>query len=225
MAHYRYMLDHKKVQYFYDENRYYTATIQDNGIVEYHITSPDDYTDEQKGTVELLWDTFGGSINSKGYKVLDPHIRAIYGDSITPQRAEQIYQRLEEKGFAANNVVLGAGSFSFTCLEENGKFYPFTRDTFGVAIKCTYGQLKDGTEIQIFKNPKTDTGHFKKSQKGLCYVYRNEDGMICYQDEYTSETIPIEGNILDTVFKNGRMVKEYTLNEIRNILHKETGGF
>ncbi len=38
---------------------------------------------EEKGSVEVLWDIFGGTINDKGYKVLDPHVGLIYGDSIT----------------------------------------------------------------------------------------------------------------------------------------------
>lgn len=182
-------------------------------------------TPEMKGTVELLWDTFGGTINSKGYKVLNPHIKAIYGDSITPQRAEEIYKRLEVKGFAANNVVLGVGSFSFMCLEEDGGFKPYTRDTYGVAVKATYGEINH-KPLMIFKNPKTDTGHFKKSQKGICKVYADEKtNEITYKDGFTPYTLTNTPNLLQTVFKNGEMVKEYTLKEIRDRLHAETGGF
>lgn len=68
-----------------------------------------DWTSEDKGVIELLWDIFGGTINDQGYKVLDPHIGAIYGDSITPERQVQIYERLAAKGFAATNIVLGIG--------------------------------------------------------------------------------------------------------------------
>ena len=99
-------------------------------------------TSEDKGTVWCLWDIFGGTINSKGYKVLDPHIKAIYGDSITPQRCTRIYQRLVNNRFAINNVSLGVGSFSFMCLEEDGCFNPYTRDTFGIAVKATYAEMQ-----------------------------------------------------------------------------------
>ena len=64
---------------------------------------------EVKGVIELLWDIFGGTVNEQGYKVLDSHIGAIYGDSITLERQVEIYRRLAEKGFAATNVVLGVG--------------------------------------------------------------------------------------------------------------------
>ena len=64
---------------------------------------------ECKGVIELLWDIFGGTINEQGFKVLDPHIGAIYGDSITIERQVQIYERLAAKGFASTNIVLGVG--------------------------------------------------------------------------------------------------------------------
>lgn len=64
---------------------------------------------EYFGVIELLWDIFGGTVNEQGYKVLDPHIGAIYGDSITLERAEEICERLMAKGFASTNIVLGIG--------------------------------------------------------------------------------------------------------------------
>lgn len=172
-------------------------------------------------TVFRLWETFGGTVNSKGYKVLDPHLKVIYGDSITPQRAEHIYQTLVEKGFACNNVSLGVGSFSMQCLEEGEKLNPYTRDTFGVAIKATYCEV-EGRPIQIFKAPKTDSGNFKKSQKGMCAVFLDEKGEITYQDGYDSTTIEAvaDKNMLRTVFKDGQMVNEQSLQEIRQLLHE-----
>lgn len=198
------------------DDEYYYVSIENNGFsLESFQPSP-----EEKGTVECLWDEFGGSINSKGYKTLDSHIKAIYGDSITQKRAEEIYRRLEKKGFAASNVVLGVGSFSFMCKESNdSSLQPYTRDTYGIAVKATYGELRDGTSIQIFKNPKTDTGNFKKSQKGMCYVVAGADG-ITYQDGYTSSSLPSTGNLLETVFKDGKMIREYSLQEIRQRLHE-----
>ena len=183
-------------------------------------------------TVFKLWEQFGGTVNSKGYKVLDPHVKAIYGDSITIQRCEEIYGILMKAGFACSNVALGVGSFSMHCIEEEDEISvtapdgqkikgmatvlkPFTRDTFSSCIKACYAEI-DGEEFPIFKNPKE--GGFKKSQKGLCYVYRDESGGLTYKDEYTASTIP-EGNLLQTVFKDGKLIKDYTLAEIRNILN------
>jgi nicotinamide phosphoribosyltransferase len=89
-------------------------------------------TSEAKGVIELLWETFGGTVNSKGYKVLDPHIGAIYGDSITLDMAKGICRRLERKGFASSNIVFGVGSFTY---QYN------TRDTYGFAMKATYAEV------------------------------------------------------------------------------------
>ena len=167
-------------------------------------------------TVFKLWNIFGGTVNSKGYKVLDPHVKAIYGDSITVQRCERIYEILAEKGFACSNVALGVGSFSFQCIEEDGVLKPFTRDTFSSCIKATYCEI-DGRPYPIFKNPKD--GGFKKSQKGCCVVYR-ENGVLKYRDEYNwSEAVADERNLLVTVFKDGVLVKEQTLQEIRQVLN------
>lgn len=172
-------------------------------------------------TVAKLWDIFGGSVNSKGYRVLDPHIKVIYGDSITPQRAESIYEILIENGFACNNVLLGVGSFSMQCLAQNDELVPYTRDTFGIAIKATYCEVK-GRPVQIFKDPKTDRDRFKKSQRGLCVVYREADGKLACQDGF--DTLTIRGfkgeNLLKPVFRNGEMVREQTLREIRERLHE-----
>lgn len=173
-------------------------------------------------TVFHLWETFGGSVNSKGYKVLNPHIKAIYGDSITPQRAEKIYQTLVENGFACNNVSLGVGSFSMQCLEQGEEQKPFTRDTFGIAVKATYAEMQD-KPLMIFKNPKTDDGHFKKSQRGLCRVFKDAQGRITYEDGLDKYTFPQEKeNLLQSVFKDGKMTKEFTLQEVRTILHGGT---
>jgi nicotinamide phosphoribosyltransferase len=113
-------------------------------------------TPAQKGAIQLLWDTFGGTINEKGFKVLDSHIGLIYGDSITLERAKRIFERLEENGFASSNVVLGVGSYTY---QHN------TRDTFGFAMKAT-GAIVNGEERALFKDPITDDGT-KRSFKGF----------------------------------------------------------
>lgn len=170
-------------------------------------------------TVFKLWEEFGGTVNSKGYKVLDPHVKAIYGDSITVQRCEEIYRILMKNGFACSNVALGVGSFSFQCIEEDRVLKPFTRDTFSSCIKATYCEI-NGKPFPIFKNPKD--GGFKKSQKGCCRVYTRCDGSIYYEDELTWEQAiksGKHGNMLIPVFKDGELLKEQSLKEIRDRLH------
>ena len=192
-----------------DGEGYYTDTVDE---VEIHKT---EITPEMKGTVELLWNIFGGYINDKNYKVLNEHIGAIYGDAITYERAGEIYKRLKDKGFAVNNVTLGIGSYTYQCV---------TRDSLGQALKAT-NAIIDGVETQIYKDPKTDKSagnNFKKSQKGMCYVYCDENGDVAYKDELTIEDMNTEkyaDNMLEVVFKDGEMIKECSLSEVRNRLH------
>lgn len=131
-------------------------------------------TPQEKGSVEVLWEIFGGTVNSKGYKVLDSHVGLIYGDSITLERANEILRRLAAKGFASSCVVFGVGSYTY---QYN------TRDTFGFAMKATWGAV-NGTGRMIFKEPKTDSG-LKRSARGLLKVVRNEQGELCLFDEQT----------------------------------------
>jgi nicotinamide phosphoribosyltransferase len=167
------------------------------------------FTCEDKGVIELLWDIFGGTVSSTGYKVLDSHIGAIYGDSINYDRASRIFQRLADKGFASTNVVLGIGSYSLQHV---------TRDTHGSAQKATYIEILQGDKpvgIEIFKDPITDGGT-KKSAKGLLQVYE-EDGVIKLKDQCTWEE---EGKgLLQVIFEDGKFYNETTLTRIREKLN------
>ena len=200
-----------------EEDKFYTKT--KDSYVDYV------YEPKHKGVIELLWDIFGGTTNEQGYKVLNPHIGAIYGDSITLERADEICRRLENKGFATTNVVFGIGSFT----------YQFnTRDTFGFAMKATYVEknvevlegttpenLKWATEVQgfeIFKDPITDSG-MKKSAKGLLKVIKNTEGELVVKDSITWEELKEEDNLLVPVFRDGKFLNETTLSEIRNRLN------
>ncbi len=166
------------------------------------------YEPINKGVVEILWDIFGGSINSKGYKVLDPHIGCIYGDAITLERADEICQRLEAKGFASSNIVFGIGSYTYNMN---------SRDTFGFALKSTYA-IKDNEEIFLYKNPITDSGE-KKSQKGMVVVFK-EGEKITYYDglSFCGKNLCKKNDLLKPLFCDGELLRETSLKEIRNRL-------
>lgn len=166
-------------------------------------------TPAEKGVVELLYDVFGATVNDKGFKVLDSHIGAIYGDSITLERADEICRRLKAKGFASTNVVLGIGSFTY---QYN------TRDTFGFAMKATYGEV-DGEGREIYKDPITDDGT-KKSAKGLLCVDRNpESGKLELEDQVTKDR-ESQGEMI-TVFRDGILLVDQSLAEIRARVAKQ----
>ena len=164
---------------------------------------------EIKGAYEILWDIFGGTINEAGYKVLNPKIGLIYGDSITIERQKDIYKRLEEKGFASTNLVLGIGSYSYQYR---------TRDSLGFAMKSTWCQI-NGESREIFKKPKTDDGT-KNSLKGLCTVRMNDDNSAYKVIDQCSHEDEAKGE-LQTVFENGVLKIETTFDEIRERLCKQ----
>lgn len=178
-------------------------------------------------TVFKLWDIFGGTINSKGYKVLNPHVKALYGDSITVERAEKIYSILDKNGFAASNVSLGIGSFSMHCIEEGGELKPFTRDTFSSCIKATYAEFTNPNgsvdKFPIYKDPATDaaTGNgFKKSQRGCCLVYRNPENEYEYVDGLTWDAACEDPRgCMRIVFRDGKLLIDESLNTIRQRLN------
>lgn len=152
----------------------------------------------RKGTVEILWEIFGGIINFKGYRELESHIGCIYGDSITMDRCQEICKQLKAKGFSSTNCVFGIGSYTYQYV---------TRDTFGFAMKSTYGVI-DGKPVEIFKDPLTDGG-VKKSAKGLLRV--NEDLSLSECVTWEEE----EAGRLQTVFSNGKLVRDESFSKIR----------
>ncbi|QGZ16268.1 putative nicotinamide phosphoribosyl transferase [Erwinia phage Hena1] len=158
------------------------------------------------GTIECLWDTFGGHLNSKGYRVLDSHIGLIYGDSITVERAKAIMQRLKEKGYASSNIVFGIGSYTYNYS---------TRDSLGFACKAT-GSIIAGEEILVTKEPKTDMK--KKSANGFLKVITDKNGVYKLVDGLSLVDIQDEDNELKIIFRNGKLYRNTTLTEIRERL-------
>lgn len=118
--------------------------------------------------LNILWDRFGGNVNSKGFKVLDPHIRIIQGDGIDFYTIGDILQAVKEQGFSAENLAFGSGG---------GLLQKFNRDTAKYAFKCSEvvvnGVARDvrkspmewnskGDYVQSFKHSKS--GRFKDLQ-------------------------------------------------------------
>lgn len=160
---------------------------------------------EIKGSVECLWEIFGGVTTPKGYRLLDSHVGIIYGDSITLQRSFYICEGLKQKGFASTNIVFGIGSYTYQCV---------TRDTDGYAVKATYCEIA-GEPINIYKDPKTDDGT-KKSACGLVAVYQDDTGGFYAKDQVSWDEV--RNCALIPVFKDGVLLKDYTLQEVRDNL-------
>jgi nicotinamide phosphoribosyltransferase len=157
----------------------------------------------KKGVVELLWDTFGGTVTETGHRMLDGHLGVIYGDAITEERARDIIDGLDEKGFASGNVVFGIGSYTYQYV---------TRDVYGFAMKATWVQI-NGRGLPIYKDPVTDNG-LKKSLRGRLVVIQTEDGFHSV-DKLSPTDESRYNDALDTVWENGSFVIYEGFNIIR----------
>lgn len=162
-----------------------------------------------KGVVQLLWETFAGTFNEQGFKVLNSHVGVIYGDAITFERADAICRQLQANGFATGNIVFGIGSYTYQYV---------TRDTYGLAMKATWCQI-NGEARNIFKTPRTDNGE-KFSAKGRLAVLSDKDGRIAL----VNEALPWQEaqSLLQPIWENGKFLVRENFKTIRERLHPGT---
>jgi nicotinamide phosphoribosyltransferase len=144
------------------------------------------------------------SLSARGYRLLNPRVGLIYGDSITLSRAQAILSRLAAKGFASSNVVLGIGSYTYQYL---------TRDSFGWAMKATYGVVQ-GSPRELFKDPVTDSGT-KRSARGLLRVEKDGERYVLHDRQSPQAAA---GGELKPIFRDGKLLLETNLAEIRQRL-------
>lgn len=165
------------------------------------------------GTFEWLAMEFGGEPTAEGYTQLNPCVGAIYGDSITLDRARDITDRLLAKGFVPD-LVYGIGSYTYQMQ---------TRDTFGFAMKATAGVV-NGEVREIFKDPATDDGT-KKSLKGYVAVDRHDAGIDSWKTTYSfRDRVTLEDTkncAFEPVFRDGSVMQTYTLENIRARMRRE----
>lgn len=176
----------------------------DSGDPEQIICGNNDAEDETHpeflGALQLLWEKFGGIVNSKGYKVLNPKVGLIYGDGMYYERFERILERMKKMGFASSNLVIGVGGL---LLQQHN------RDEQGYAIKATYAEI-NGKSVNIMKDPITD--HSKKSHQGRLSLQKMGDSYITFDGCTEFEE---SFGLLKTVFKDGQIMNTVTFDEIR----------
>lgn len=156
------------------------------------------------GVVALLDAEFGSTLNDAGFKILNK-VRVMYGDSITTERAADITSRLEKMGYASENIVLGAGSYTYQYV---------TRDTFSSAIKVTYIEV-DGEPRNVFKDPITAKGS-KRSATGRLAVIRNDAGELELIEKATPEQE--ETSLLQPVWADGVFIRRQSFADVRGVL-------
>ena len=156
---------------------------------------------------EILFEKFGYVTNEKGYKVLPSQVRVIQGDGVNYDAIKVMYEALKKAGISAENLVLGMGGALLQKVD---------RDTQKFAIKCSEAEV-NGKAVVVQKSPTEMnengeiTPSFKKSKGGrLKLVQRNGS----YETVQESEFPELKDELV-TVFENGKIVREWSFEEIR----------
>ena len=149
--------------------------------------------------------------NSKGYKSFNKY-GGIWGDGIKMNSIRDICSLLIMNGYETNVFAFGSGGWLASS---------HTRDLMGFAIKCSELTFMDGSTMDIYKDPITDPG--KKSKKGKVTTYFNKETSEFFTDIIGKETETII-NIVQPLFINGKMVKDYTLSKIRESVDNQLAG-
>jgi len=130
---------------------------------------------EQKGLLRCMLEVFDPETTAThrtqtGHWLLDPHVGGIYGDAINLARGTEINQRMFDGGFCSSNMVYGIGSYTYQLV---------SRDTYNHAYKAT-NSIINGQQVPMFKDPKTDKDHMKRSLRGYIRVEREGSDFVAY---------------------------------------------
>lgn len=151
-------------------------------------------------TVDMLGEIFGFSVNAKGYKVLNPAVRVIQGDGVTPETIRIILGRLEDRGWSAENLAFGMGA---------GLLQKVNRDTLRFAMKANARQDSAGNWHGINKNPKTDPGKASKRDRQAVVAEKGVARAVPLSDLDGRE------NMLQPVWRNGELLTDWTFAQVR----------
>lgn len=148
--------------------------------------------------MEIVADTYGYTVNNKGFKVLK-NVRILQGDGMNINTIAALLENIMQAGFSTENIVVGMGG---KLLQAD-----IDRDTQKFAMKCS-AICVNGEWRDVYKDPVTDSG--KRSKRGKLALIR-EDGHY--------ETVPLEGNAwrdeLVEIYRDGDLLRDLTFDEIR----------
>lgn len=155
----------------------------------------------------LLGEAFGYTLNNKGFKVLPPQVRVIQGDGIDLNMCQAILATAEIGGWSADNLAFGMGGALLQKLD---------RDTQKFAFKCSCVTV-EGQDREVYKSPITDSGKNSKAGR-LKLIHRGEEsglaGFATYNEGAEGQDCLVE------VFRDGRILKNYSFDEIRELVKR-----
>lgn len=158
--------------------------------------------------LNILWDRFGGTTNTKGYKVLDSHVRLIWGDGININTIPKILDCVMGCGFSTDNLAMGMGGALLQMVN---------RDTQKFAFKCSMAVI-NGEEVSVFKDPVDD--HGKISKKGRLALYHRPDrglnpGELTTVTNCSSSEFANSVDVMQEVFRDGNVLMHQSFADIR----------
>lgn len=179
------------------KNPLYQAVLKRNGTV---VVRPDSGHPPEvvMEVLRRLGDAFGYTINTKGFKVLDPHIRIIQGDGVDYAMTYEILETMYMNDWSADNIAFGCGGALLQKLNRDTQKFAFK------AASCTV----NGEERDVYKEPITDTG--KNSKRGRLKLVRDMASYKTVPHTYTHAE-----DELKEVFRDGRVLQNYSFDEIR----------
>jgi nicotinamide phosphoribosyltransferase len=152
-------------------------------------------------TVRKLWEAFGGTVNSKGFRVLNSCVRVIQGDGMNIHSIATLVERIIAEGFAIDNIAFGMGG---------GLLQQVNRDTLRFAMKANAMQTDAGKWIDVSKSPATDPSKGSKAGR-QAVVQHNGEWQVKRQDDLLAG----EANQLVPVWHNGELLVRTSLEEVR----------
>lgn len=151
--------------------------------------------------IKTLWEAFGGTVNARGFRVLDPHVRVIQGDGMTPASIARLIERLIAEGFAIDNIAFGMGG---------GLLQQVNRDTLRFAMKANAMRDADGLWHDVSKAPATDPA--KASKAGRQAVALEAGRLMAHRIEHVAEA----DNLLRPVWQDGVQLVRHSFDELRS---------
>lgn len=156
---------------------------------------------------DILVNHFGMRINNLGYRIIDNNVGLIQGDGMNENTIPELYDNYLKLGYSSDNLVVGSGG---GLLQEG-----LSRDTERMAIKGSYIEI-NGVPKNIKKQVETDPS--KESKTGMLKLTPQSFGNFSTISSATGDTFHNYVDVLQTVFENGELKNQTTLQEIRNRL-------
>ncbi|MEO0978503.1 MAG: nicotinate phosphoribosyltransferase [Pseudomonadota bacterium] len=150
--------------------------------------------------LETLWESFGGTVNQKGAKVLNPAVRVIQGDGMTLATIQELVGRLLAENWSLDNIAFGMGG---------GLLQQVNRDTMRFAMKANAMKVADGTWFDVSKSPATDPAKASKAGRQSVVEIDGRLTAVSFGD------LGARPDMLQVVYRNGELVRDQTFEDVR----------